>query len=677
MAELVSVRTKEGENSKDKMTTVQIAIENPAFANDTEDSDVQSKCATNGPAKTDTIPAATLQGTTISFHNVKYTVEVKVKRKKVQKEIVKGISGIFTPGMNAILGPTGCGKTTTLDMLADRKDMSQVTGDIMVNGTKKPSNFKRMTGYVVQHDVVMGLLTVRENIYFSASLRLPSSMTSEEKAQKVDKLIDELGLSKVADSKVGNEVVRGISGGEKRRTGIGMELITSPHVLFLDEPTTGLDASTASSVMQLLHDLSRKGNTIIFSIHQPRYSIFKLFDNICLLGDGHMMYNGPAQEALGYFEEIGYQCEPHNNPPDFFLDVINSAKLETADDEVNDTEKGEITILDLARKFKDSAQGQAIQKQVTEIFENMKANPNSEAAINTKYAQQNRYATGWFKQMGIVGQRSVRCLIRNPLTTIVQFFVMAFLGLVVGALYFKIEKDEKGIQNRVGAFFFIIMNMVYANLDSIELLIKEKSIFVHESASGYYRVSVYFLAKIFAEFLPYRALSAFLFAIIVYWMAGFDSDAGKFFIFVLTLVQVAVCGTSFAFLFSATFGIFAVANLMAAVLYTIMLVFGGLLLNQESFGDWIGWFRYLSIFKYGLECLEINELDGMEFTCPIVVSNTTGFSSSLPCLQGSEYLVSQGIDADMLWWNQLILFAMSFTCCFLTYLQLRRVKKDK
>ncbi|CAB3994501.1 ATP-binding cassette sub-family G member 2, partial [Paramuricea clavata] len=202
MAELVSIRSsdRKGENIEleDKIAT-QVAIENPAYSNDNES--VESTPATNGDTKSSANNTTSLHGTTISFYNIKYTVDTKVKRKKIEKEIVKGISGIFPPGMNAILGPTGCGKTTTLDMLADRKDMSHVTGDIMVNGAKKPSNFKRMTGYVVQHDVVMGLLTVRENIYFSASLRLPSSMSSEEKAQKVDKLIDELGLAKVADSK--------------------------------------------------------------------------------------------------------------------------------------------------------------------------------------------------------------------------------------------------------------------------------------------------------------------------------------------------------------------------------------------------------------------------------------------------------------------------------------------
>ncbi|XP_046841579.1 broad substrate specificity ATP-binding cassette transporter ABCG2-like isoform X2 [Xenia sp. Carnegie-2017] len=615
-----------------------------------------------------------VRGTTISFHDLKYTVELKVKREKIKKEIVKGISGIFFPGMNAILGPTGCGKTTTLDMLADRKDTTLVTGDIMVNGAKKPSNFRRMTGYVVQHDVLMPLLTVRENIYFSASLRLPSTMTSDEKAHEVDKLVEELGLSKVANSKVGNEIVRGISGGEKRRTSIGMELITSPNVLFLDEPTTGLDASTASSVMQLLYNLSRKGNTIIFSIHQPRYAIFKLFDYVCLLGDGHMIYNGPAHNALQHFEEIGYECEPHNNPPDFFLDVINMVRDQSSlsDEEMaeKDVEKGTTTVLDLAKKFQESSIGKNINTRVSEIYKNMKANMSSEDDINKDFSDMNRYATGWLKQLGVVGQRSVRSLTRNPITTIVQFFVMSAMGLIVGGLYFQIEKDDKGIQNRVGAFFFIIMNMVYSNLDSIELLIREKPIFVHESASGYYRVSVYFLAKIFGEFLPYRALSGFLFGLIAYWMAGFDNDAGKFFIFSLTLIQVTVCGCSFAFLFSATFGIFAVANLMAAVLYTIMLVFGGLLINQQSFGDWIAWMRYLSIFKYGLEILEINELDGMQFECP-KDRNTTCFNT------GSEFLDSQGIDTGMLWWNQFILFAMTFVCCVLTYMQLRRVKKEK
>ncbi|XP_053477435.1 broad substrate specificity ATP-binding cassette transporter ABCG2-like [Ictalurus furcatus] len=137
---------------------------------------------------------------------------------------------------------------------------------------------------------------------------------------------------------VGTELIRGISGGERKRTSIGMEMIIDPSVLFLDEPTTGLDASTANSVLLLLKRMANNGHTIIMSIHQPRYSIYQLFDNLTLLVSGKQVYHGPAHNALDYFANIGYKCETHNNPADFFLDVINGdsiavsmAKLQTTE----------------------------------------------------------------------------------------------------------------------------------------------------------------------------------------------------------------------------------------------------------------------------------------------------------------------------------------------------------
>jgi ATP-binding cassette subfamily G (WHITE) protein 2 len=242
--------------------------------------------------------------------------------------------------MNAIMGPTGSGKTTLLDVLAGRTEHRGIEGYILVDGHQPPKNFKCMNGYVVQDDVVMGTLTVRENLMFSANLRLPQRISHREKCALVNETIEELGLTTCANSKVGTEFIRGVSGGERKRTNIGMELIISPPVLFLDEPTTGLDASTANAVMALLHRLSLKGRTIIFSIHQPRFAIYKLFDRLSLLGAGRTIYHGVSSEALTFFNSIGYECEEHNNPPDFFLDVINgdSTAVRRNEDHIHEEE---------------------------------------------------------------------------------------------------------------------------------------------------------------------------------------------------------------------------------------------------------------------------------------------------------------------------------------------------
>lgn len=197
-----------------------------------------------------------------------------------------------------------------------------------------------MSGYVVQDDILMGMLTVHENIEFSAALRLLRNTTSSQRCKKVNEVIADLGLSACANTRVGTEFVRGVSGGERKRTNIAMELITSPRVLFLDEPTTGLDANTAYSVMHLLQRLSRRGMTVVLAIHQPRYSIYKLFDTLMLLHDGESVYHGPSADTLDFFAAANYICEEYNNPPDFFLDVLSGNVGLTASEETALTNGG-------------------------------------------------------------------------------------------------------------------------------------------------------------------------------------------------------------------------------------------------------------------------------------------------------------------------------------------------
>ncbi|CAF3700084.1 unnamed protein product [Rotaria socialis] len=240
---------------------------------------------------------------------------------KAQKQILTNVSGIFRTGMNAIMGPTGCGKASLLDLLADRKDREGFEGEILLNGQPRTQNYKYHVGYVVQDDIICRNLTVKENLMFSANVRLSTKYTADEKTKIVEHVILQLGLGKCADTIVGNDLKRGVSGGERKRTNIGMELVLSPRILFLDEPTTGRDSSMARSVMECLHQLSRTGCTIVFSIHQPRYSIFKLFDTLFLLSAGRCTYHGPTDSVLNFFSSVGFSCVEHNNPADFLLDI--------------------------------------------------------------------------------------------------------------------------------------------------------------------------------------------------------------------------------------------------------------------------------------------------------------------------------------------------------------------
>ncbi|XP_048669550.1 broad substrate specificity ATP-binding cassette transporter ABCG2-like [Marmota marmota marmota] len=301
---------------------------------------------TNGlPEMISTDGETITQGAVLSFHNICYRGQEKrgslLRQRTVEKEILWNISGIMKPGLNAIMGPPGGGKSSLLAILVARKDPCGLSGEVLINGVHQPANFRYNSGYVVQDDVVVHTLSVRENLQFSAALRLPTTMKNQEKDERVNDIMKELNLDGVANSKVIWEIKPDQPRELRKRTSIAVELITDPAILFLDEPTTGLDPSTANTVFSLLKSISEQGRTIIFTIHQPHYSIFKLFVSLTLLASGKLMYHGPAHKALEYLESAGYSGEEYQNPADFFLDIINGNVPPINREEENEAEETE------------------------------------------------------------------------------------------------------------------------------------------------------------------------------------------------------------------------------------------------------------------------------------------------------------------------------------------------
>ncbi|KAK5865638.1 hypothetical protein PBY51_019890 [Eleginops maclovinus] len=643
----------------------------------------------NGTAGSKVVPGveqSPKRGSTVSFHNVQYRVQLQsgfvCRRKTSHREILLDLNGIMRPGLNAILGPTGSGKSSFLDILAARKDPSGLSGEVLIDRAPQPPNFKCLSGYVVQEDVVMGTLTVRENLRFSAALRLPSSVLQSEKEARVNHLITELGLSKVADFKVGTQMTRGISGGERKRTNIGMELIIDPSVLFLDEPTTGLDASTANSVLLLLKRMASHGRTIIMSIHQPRYSIYRLFDSLTLLVGGKMVYHGPAPNALDYFANIGFPCEPHNNPADFFLDVINGDS--TAMTKVHGSEDLEFE--------EQSGSRQSIEERLVEEFRNSSYCSDTRAelelieqekkCISCSKSRTITYNSSFFHQLRWVLRRTFQNLMLNPQTSVAQLGVNIFLALIVGAIFFRVKDDQSGIQNRMGALFFITTNQCFSTVSAAELFITERKLFVHEYISGYYRVSVYFLSKILSD-ITLRTVTSVIFSCIVYFLIGLKSSAAEFLVFTLTVTLVAYTATAMTMAISADQSVVALANIFMTITFVFMMIFSGLLVNLPSIMDWLAWLKYFSIPRYGLAALKINEFVGLKFCDEAAIRNTSAAETNcsvsavgLICT-GEQYLDYLGIEYTTrgLWENHVALTVMTFTFFIIAYLKLRYIKK--
>ncbi|CAJ1329183.1 unnamed protein product [Effrenium voratum] len=250
---------------------------------------------------------------------------VGVKLKSKGKCILEGVTGEFIPKtMAAVMGPSGAGKTTFMNAICGRAYYGTVTGEVLINGQKSSiAEIKQLRGFVPQDDIVHEHLTVREQLYYSARLRNSEDASPQAIELIVEDVLNVMHLLDVQHSLVGNVERRGISGGQRKRVNIGLELASRPTILMLDEPTSGLDATTALDIIRSLKQLTAIGMTVVMVVHQPRYSLFTLFDEVLLLGlGGRTVYQGPSQGVLPYFRNLGFHMPRHENPADWFMDVI-------------------------------------------------------------------------------------------------------------------------------------------------------------------------------------------------------------------------------------------------------------------------------------------------------------------------------------------------------------------
>ena len=242
-------------------------------------------------------------------------------------ELLHGVSGVVRPGeFCAILGGSGAGKTTLLNAIAGRSVLPPSQGSVTFNGRTRTHATRRLIGYVMQDDVFFSNLTVEQTLRFTASIRLPRTMTREEKRRRVDEVLRFLNLYKARNTIIGDQQFnKGISGGERKRTNIAETLLTNPSLLLLDEPTSGLDSTTALSVVRLLKDLAlSEGRTVVATVHQPSSVMWSEFDKVLLLAEGSTVYFGPASEATAYFERQGFRLPYGYNPADYLLDLLVS-----------------------------------------------------------------------------------------------------------------------------------------------------------------------------------------------------------------------------------------------------------------------------------------------------------------------------------------------------------------
>ncbi|XP_071700232.1 ABC transporter G family member 12 [Rutidosis leptorrhynchoides] len=540
---------------------------------------------------------------------------------KPTKRILNGLTGFAQPSrIMAIMGPSGSGKSTLLDSLAGRLAGNVImTGNVLLNGKKKRLDYGAVA-YVTQEDILMGTLTVKETITYSAKLRLPGSLSKYEVNEIVDGTIIEMGLQDCADKLIGNWHLRGISGGEKKRLSIALEILTKPTLLFLDEPTSGLDSASAFFVVQALRSVARDGRrTVVSSIHQPSSEVFALFDDLFLLSGGETVFFGEAKSAIEFFSEVGVPCPTRRNPSDHFLRCINSDF-----DRINATLQGSQRLMDkkvictnntscsttaevkgmLIYKYKSSKYAATAKTRIREI-----------SIIEGLVVEKMRGSkASWWKQLTTLTKRSFVNMSRDVGYYWLRIGVYIIVSLCVGTVFYNVGTSYHAMLARGACGGFISGFMIFMSIGGFPSFIEEMKIFHKERLNGHYGVGVFILSNFLAS-LPFLILMSFSTATITYNMVKFHPGLSRQLYACIDLLLSIASVESSMMVIASVVPNFMMGIIIGAGYIGVMMMTAGFfrLLPDLPKIFWRYPVSYVNFMSWALQGAYKNDLIGLEF----------------------------------------------------------------
>ena len=496
------------------------------------------------------------------------------------KAILKNVDAYMPSGsLTAIIGSSGSGKTSVLNSLSHRVSGSRLrsTGSITYNGDSKLSNIRR--AYVMQQDVLLPTLTVRETLMYATELRLPPPATTRERKMVVEEVILELGLKSCADTRIGNNVHKGCSGGEKRRTSLAVQMLANPSVLFLDEVTTGLDASTAFQLVTTLKALAVKGRTVICTIHQPRSEIWNLFDHVLLLAGGAPLYSGPTSRCLQYFENNNYVIPPFVNPAEFLIDLA-AVDTRTAEAE----EASSTRVQGLIRTFEDSTQRQWLRTSAEKTFNDART-PNENSSRLQHHAP-------FGHQVRILTERTLKVTFRDPLGLAGSMLEATTMAVLIGWIFLQLDGTLSGVRSREGAIYTAASLQGYLILlfETYRLTI-DIQLFDREYGEGVISVPSFLISRRLARLFVEDVSVPLIFSVIFYFMAGFRPLANQFFVFLGVTLLTQAIAVNYATLCVAISRNFAAASFVANMGFTLQSLGCGYFVQANQIPIWVRWLK--------------------------------------------------------------------------------------
>ncbi|KAJ0436556.1 putative ABC transporter, AAA+ ATPase domain, ABC-2 type transporter, ABC-transporter [Helianthus annuus] len=507
----------------------------------------------------------------ITFDDVKYSVDMpqEMKDQGVAEDrllLLKGVSGAFRPGvLTALMGVSGAGKTTLMDVLAGRKTGGYIEGDVKISGyPKKQETFARISGYCEQNDIHSPHVTVYESLLYSAWLRLASDVDEHKRKMFVDEVMDLVELNPIKDALVGLPGVNGLSTEQRKRLTIAVELVANPSIIFMDEPTSGLDARAAAIVMRTVRNTVDTGRTVLFLMKRG----------------GQELYVGPVGrhscELIKYFEAIDgiSKIKDGYNPATWMLEVSTTA------------------------------QELALGVDFTEIYRKSELYKRNKALIAElgvpRPGSKDLFYPTQYSQPFLV--QCIACLWkqrwsywRNPAYTAVRFVFTTFIGVMFGTMFWDLggkKATQQDLNNAMGSMYAAVLFLGIQNASAVQPVVDvERTVFYRERAAGMYSALPYAFAQVLVE-IPYILVQTGVYSVIVYSMIGFEWTAAKFFWYLFFQMCCFLYMTYYGMMTVAITPNASIAAIIAASFYGIFNLFSGFIIPRPSIPVWWRWYYW-------------------------------------------------------------------------------------
>ncbi|XP_059641743.1 ABC transporter G family member 42-like isoform X1 [Cornus florida] len=549
----------------------------------------------------------------MSFDSVTYYVDMPKEMKEQgitedRLQLLRDVTGAFRPGvLTALMGVSGAGKTTLMDVLAGRKTGGFIEGDIRISGfPKKQETFARISGYCEQNDIHSPQVTVKESLIYSAFLRLPKEVDDEEKMNFVDEVMELVELDSLKNAIVGLPGITGLSTEQRKRLTIAVELVANPSVIFMDEPTSGLDARAAAIVMRTVRNTVDTGRTVVCTIHQPSIDIFESFDELLLLKrGGQVIYSGPlglnSHNVVEYFEAISgvHKIRENYNPAAWMLEASSAA-----------------TEVRLGIDFGEHYKSSSLYQQNKELVKELGTPPKDAEDLHfpTQYSQSTwgQFKSCLWKQWWTYW--------RSPGYNLVRFFFSLAAALVLGTIFWQVgtkRENSTDLTMIIGAMYVAVLFIGINNCSTVQPVVDtERTVFYRERAAGMYSALPYAMAQVIAE-IPYVFIQTTYYSLIVYAMVSFQWTLAKFLWFFFI--------SFFSFLYFTYYGMMMVsitpnhevAAILASMFYALFTLFSGFFIPRLRIPKWWIWYYWICPVAWTVYGLIVSQYGDLEDTIKV------------------------------------------------------------